>query len=134
MGYKRPVKRFRLVFDTEAMPDMNGLEVIARSVPLGVFMDVTGLDGSAEKRGAKVVELFAGCLVEWNLEEEDGSPVPATLEGLKSQEMGFVAEITKAWMNAIAGVSPPLNGSSPGGAPSLEASLDLAKFSGSLPG
>ena len=115
MGYRRQRKVFRLRFEDEP-----GLEVHVYSVPLGTITGMLDMvkDLSAEgvRRGgaevlAQVDELFGvfvGALKEWNLELEDGTPVPATVDGLKTQDLDFCLELVLAWMEAVGDVSAPL--------------------------
>jgi hypothetical protein len=143
MGFVRQSKTYRLTFED---PEFEGLEVRARSVPVGTLVELIGL-ASVVERGTgsltadetkAVGQLFAGfgkALVSWNLEEpildDDGEPtgevrpVPATVEGLYSQDLEFVMQIISAWMEAVGGVAAPLGQRSADGAPSLEASLPM---------
>jgi hypothetical protein len=134
MGYVRQRKVYRLRFADE---DMAGLVVQARSAPVGQFL---GLAKLAELKGGdfraedaeRIDELFRGfasCLVDWNLEGEDGTPVPATLEGIYTQETDFILQIIFAWIEAIAGVSVPLGPRSSDGGKSLEGSMPMATLS-----
>jgi len=133
-GYVRQRKVYRLRFADE---DMAGLVVQARSAPVGQFIGLTklaqlrGNDVTPEDMG-KLDELFrgfAGCLESWNLEDSDGTPVPATLEGLYSQETDFVLQIIFAWIEAVAGVPGPLGKPSSDGGRSLEASMPMETLS-----
>jgi hypothetical protein len=131
VGYVAERKTFRLVFE-----DHPGLEVRARSVPLGAFLDVLGLaalqvdvtDPAAVRAAitphdiagvTRLFDAFGGALIEWNLEEEDGAggvrPVPATPDGIRSQDVDFMLEVANAWLDGIAGVPAPLSNSSSGG-------------------
>jgi hypothetical protein len=111
MGYRRESRRITLVFDD---PDLNGLEVVTRSVPLGTFLAM--LDSSSDV--AKTMQLFQdfaeNALIEWNLEDDNGS-VPATLAGMKTQDADFMLSIVKAWLDAIGTASAPLVGASSNG-------------------
>lgn len=134
MGFVRN-KIYRLVFDD---PAMEGLEVRAKSVPLGTILRLTHLTGQeltsltaaaqTEAMG-EMLDVFATALVSWNLEDEqpDGSttPVPATREGLETQEFDFVMEIITSWMEALMAVAVPLGKRSPNGGPSPVASLPM---------
>lgn len=138
MGFKPPRKVYRLLFADE---DMAGLEVRARSMRLGQMMELLDLMELADRPltaedKPKVHQLFATfakALVSWNVEDDEedgGQPVPATLDGLYSQEQGFVIAIIKAWTEAVAAVPPPLPQPSSGGVPSaLEASIPMAPLS-----
>jgi hypothetical protein len=143
MGFVRN-KVYRLVFDD---PEMDGLIVKARSLPLGQLLKFTkmskqSLDGLPADERIEVVtdliETFAKALISWNLEseaEEGGLrlPVPATKEGLHAQDFDFVLEIIMAWMETVMSVSAPLGRRSSAGGPSLEASIPMEPLSMSLP-
>lgn len=146
MGYKPKKKVYKLIFED---PELNGLEVKATSTPLGSFLDsMTDLTTKEEKPSDKLearvamasatvgafekqLAEFANCLVEWNLEFDDGTPVPATVEGLRTQDIDFVKDILTAWQEAISGVSGPLDDSSTSGESSLVASLPMETLSAS---
>lgn len=113
MGFKVERTNMRLVFED---PAMNGAEVVCRGVPLGVYLDLAKMK---EQDGAEAaMDLFTvfadKVLSEWNLEEEDGTPLPATSEGMLSLEAGMVMKIINAWMSGV--TSPP--------APLVEPSTD----------
>lgn len=131
MGYVPQRRTFKLRFEDE---DMQGLQVRARSVPLGTFLDLVKLldvaDTSSVNRedARKVDQLFAGfakALVDWNLEEPEGVPVPATFEGLKSQDIDFSLHIVRAWIGALTQVPDFLANGSSGGGRSLELSMPM---------
>ena len=130
MGYQRRV--YKLVFDD---PEMNGLEVTARSVSIGVMRRVMALsdeEGTPETL-FKMAEEFSKALVSWNL-EEDGVPVPATLEGLEDQDSNFLLEVIGAWTSTIARVddASPLDSDSDSGPLSLAGSIPMETLSSSL--
>lgn len=138
MGYRRQAKRYRLVFED---PEMEGLEVLMKSVPIGQFMELTGLDentilgeGVTLAGGpvpARMLHAAGDAIVEWNLEDDDG-PVKPGYDALAAQDIGFVYQIVKAWVEAMSGVPAPLQQGSSGGGPSPEGSLHLASASRSL--
>lgn len=72
---------------------------------------------------------FAKVLVSWNLEDEDGEPVPTTYEGLMSYDFQFVLAVVLGWMQAVAGVPTPLDRPSRDGGPSLVESLPMEPLS-----
>lgn len=132
-------RTLKLVFDD---PSLEGLEVKTRSVPLKTALRLMHLSSAAEKGVGQIEEMldvFAGALVAWNLEDDvlgdDGQPtgekipVPATREGLESQEIDFVMEIVLAWQDALMAVSGPLGKKSSAGARSLEASMPMETLS-----
>lgn len=140
MSYVRKKKILKLVFED---PEMSGLVVRAKSVPLGQLlklMKLADLDTenlTTEDLGLvdEVLSLFARSLVDWNLENEDEegvrTPVPATYEGVQEQDLDFVINIVSAWVEAMAGVSAPLPKRSDSGATFPEGSLPMVALSGS---
>lgn len=114
MGWQLPDKyrnTYLLVF---ADPDFHGLEVRVRRVSFDALRTAASLsDIDAEKARAgqlsgfdlekidRMVEQFASALIGWNLEDEQGQPVPATLEALRAQDIALVLELIDAWMYAV---------------------------------
>jgi hypothetical protein len=132
MGFRREPKHFKLIFEDE---DMQGFECICRSLSLGEYIETIRLgtavtDGTVTSGAVeKQFMVFAGALVSWNLEDGHGHPVPATLKEIKKQDIDFITQIIKAWMQAIAGVDENLSNASGSGETSPEASLRLASLS-----
>jgi len=135
-GYRRKRTTYRLRFED---PAMEGLEVVARSASVQTLLKITSLaDLATESPETKVVHevlaLFGDSLVSWNLEDDDGHPVPADAMGLASQDMDFVMAVIMAWVQAVSQVAPPLPAaSSPGQKPALEASLPMEPLPSSPP-
>jgi hypothetical protein len=65
-----------------------------------------------------MVSPFARKLVAWNLLDDDDEPVPASLDGLLSQDLDFVIRLITAYGTAMTQAPPPLPASSPSGATS----------------
>lgn len=147
MGYVPKRATYVLEFDTD--DELAGLEVKARGVDLGTFLDLTAMadlstqvaegknvgQGESMRAIRAVGDLltgFAAVLVSWNVETEAGVPVPADIDGLRSQAFPFVFKIIRAWMSAAAGVSDPLVEPSSSGAPSPVGSLPMEPLSPSL--
>lgn len=153
MGYKRQRKIYRLKFED---PSMEGLEVdttganveefvtLAQLTDLSEFAvnaaeitaeNLARVTGAAE-RIADLFGAFAKHLVAWNLEDDDADgntvPVPATYEGIKTQDPEFVLEIIQAWMEAVGGVSGPKGLPSSAGAPLAGVSPETAAILASL--
>lgn len=142
MGFLPEETIYHLVFED----DLEGLEVRAKSVPMGPLMDILVIAERVKDIGpgnpptgqdTKDVErLFVGfldALVEWNLERrnKDGEiePVPMDLEGVRSQDLHLMVRIVREWIHAVSGVAAPLDDSSPSGDPSLEESLPMEPLS-----
>ncbi|MGE5828652.1 MAG: hypothetical protein ACM30G_09860 [Micromonosporaceae bacterium] len=142
MGYVWKGKTYRLVF---ADDEFAGLEVVARSASVGAYRRIADLatrefaHPPSEDDLGEIDNLFAefaAVLVSWNLEDEapDGTrtPVPATFEGMASQDLTLVRQIIWSWMEAVAGISGPLEQPSDGGGPSVEESIPMEVLSPSL--
>jgi hypothetical protein len=123
MGHRREDNIYRLRF---ADPDMDGLIVRARPASVGVAMDMMGLADLVDKGPSaisadqvktvvNVFREFASALIEWNREDTEGNPVPATLEGIRSEDMQFMLKVVTAWANAGDSVPAPLGQKSNGG-------------------
>lgn len=141
-GYRPKTKIYRI----EPGGEYEGLVVRVRSVPVGQFMALadladgidaesiagTSLDEAAAKFGqiGQLFEALADALIEWNVEDDDGQPVPATLEGLYRQDFDLVMFLVGEWIGAMGGISGPLEQKPTGSAPSnVPESLGLAGLS-----
>ena len=128
--FKREKKLYHLNF--ENIPELRGFECICTGTTLQRFVEFAALSEQTrnEENVKRQFELFAECLVSWNLDDENDEAVPCTYEGLASQELDFIQAIMGAWMREIASVNAPLaEGSSSGEISQEELSLELAKLS-----
>jgi hypothetical protein len=107
MGFTPNRKLFRLVFEG----DLDGLEVTCRSSSVVVYKRIASYAARvyssppSDEDLAALADLyasFAAVLVEWNLEEPAGVPVPATLDGVETQEPALVNAVVTAWLDAVA--------------------------------
>lgn len=107
-GYVREPQQYHLVFTDE---DMRGLEIHIGAVNLGEFMHLQELgDNALIGDDVAMVELFTAfceALISWNLENADGTPVPPTIDGLKTMDVNFVLRLVREWMTAIASPRSP---------------------------
>lgn len=110
MGFVREAKVYNLVWSDD---ELAGLEVKARAAGFATYRRIAELatvqiawPPTAEDlvRVDDLHEAFGAQLVSWNLEEAEGVPVPATVEGLRSQDPELTLAIILAWMTAVAGV------------------------------
>lgn len=135
MGFKRPETVYRLVFDGH-----DGLEVSAAAISLGRLFALAGQadslragEAKSMQEAAEVFRTFASRLRGWNLEEDDGTPIPADWDGLASLEFSFASELLLAWFDAISDVPVPLERKSTGTSTSEELSIPMESWSGSPP-
>lgn len=127
MGYRPKRKIFTLEFEGEAY---EGLEVRIRGLNTGqmIDLDTARADGRDEAVIA-ILQLMADRLVEWNVEDDDGQPVPTTFDGVRSLDLDFNWAIIDAWQDAVAGVAAPLDEPSTATEPSLVASIPTETLS-----
>lgn len=124
-GY-RP-KRKIITLDFEGTKH-DGLEVTMRGLTVGEELELDDLRDK-EGTGRQIFEMMAGLLHEWNVVDEQGEPVPATFEGVCTQDATFVMEILDALQGTQSGVSDPLPESSPSGEPSPVESIPMEALS-----
>lgn len=118
--YREQRQIYKLIF-----PDMDGLEIRVKSIPIGKLKKLMNADlenitereavGSADEMFTE----FSKALVEWNLDDEDGNPVPPTLEGIEGRDIDFMMKIISIWLETVSGVpkGSPLAPSSNAGLP-----------------
>lgn len=125
MGYRPKRKIYNLDFTGT---DYEGLEVKLRGMTVGEELELDDLRGK-DDFGRKVFEMTTRLLVEWNVEDDQGVPVPCTFEGVCTQDAGMVMAILDALQTANSGVSDPLPQSSPSGELSPVASIPTEPLS-----
>lgn len=131
MGFQAPHKVYKLTFED---PEYEGLEVRVKSSEFGTFLDIAqlmDLDTDADVTAKDVEDInalfgyFVDAIIDWNLEDDGGVPVPQTVKGLRTLDLGFVMDMVQAWVRALKGTSPGLSRPSGSGEPSLEASIPM---------
>jgi hypothetical protein len=123
MGYQRPT--LKLEFED---PEMAGLTVRARRLKIGDYVDLlhaAGLDLKDEANRKELAERVMAAVIDWDLEDEDSQPVPATPEGFLDQDLRFIIQISDALIAVNRGIPAPLERPSPNGDRSLEESMPM---------
>lgn len=122
-GFRVPARTARLVFEDDLYA---GAEVVVTlSVPLGVSMSLREQAGSDDP--ATIYGTFVKYgLKEWNLENEDGKPVPLTIAGLETLPTDFVLFMLDEWIKQIGAVPVPLWARSNDGSTSAAESTETA--------
>ncbi len=138
-GYRHQPKEYRLTFE-----DYPGLEIVTRSVSTGRLVklmrmavrlqskDLTDASELTSEDADAVEALFSGfakALKWWNLQDDEGRPVPATREGVEDQEFDFVLSLVNDWIEAVAGTPGDLGKGSNSGPQFPEVSLPMAPLS-----
>jgi len=134
MGYTPKRRVFRLRFEDE---EYDGLVVKVRSTSVGrllefmgfLAMDTDDLTPADVEKITGLFEAFAEVLAEWNVETEDGEPVPATLDGVRTQDADFVMAIMRVWFQAVTQPPAPLPATSSAGGPSAVPPLPMEPLS-----
>lgn len=144
-GYKPKRTIYKLDFSGT---ELEGLEVGARGSSMGEVLEILeGADSISDLQeldeqadAARIAEQlraqiapFARKLVSWNLLDDADEPVPASLDGLLTQELGFIVTLITAYGKAMTQAPPPLPATSPSGSPSQEELATMASLSSSLP-
>ena len=104
-GFRIPDQTAHITFSGT---DYDGAEIWVR---LNVsFAHYIALREAAEGDDqARMAELFGTeVLMEWNLEDASGEPVPATGEGMLQIPLSLAMLIVQHWIEAVSGVEAPL--------------------------
>jgi hypothetical protein len=78
-----------------------------------------------------LIDRFVAALVEWNMQEEGGAPIPPTVAGVRSLEIPTTVQIIVSWLTNSAGVSRSEGKASPSGDSPEVASLPMETLSAS---
>jgi hypothetical protein len=138
--------------------ELEGLEVRAKAIPFRTYLVVASLldgdppdvyedtedcdrDGTPtvyefkDNPGSQfrfLVKAFSRALMDWNLTDDDGTPVPANEAGIWAQDREFVILTIRAWVDGLASVARPLERPSPAGVPLAGESIPMEPLSESL--
>ena len=94
------------------------------SVPLGVAVSMAERENNEDPRPVYTSFVQFG-LDRWNLEDDTGSPVPMTVEGLESLPADLVMLMIDQWVRQIGSVPAPLAAQSQNGSTSQAASIPM---------
>jgi hypothetical protein len=122
MGYRPKRRIYNLNF---AGTEYEGLEVAARGMTVGEELELDGQDLT----GDLIVRALANRLISWNVEDDNGEPVPTTFEGVCTQDGAMILAILNAVRQANSGVPDPLPETSPSGETSPAPPIPMAPLS-----
>lgn len=118
--------------------EFHGLEVTARRLSIGRVFDAQELLFGAEltqdtpraerqKWADELVDVLASSITEWNVEDDDGVPVPADRDGLAGRDLRLLQTLLVQLFQQSKGVASdsPLGGGLPSGGGSVEASIPM---------
>lgn len=125
-GYKIPRRTALLTFDGG---DYAGAEVRVRlDEPIGHFIEVIEKLNSGDF--GSCCDGLVGILDSWNLERDDGTPIPATREGINELPLAFIIDILRHWITAQVQPSAPLVAPSRNGAQPPAPPVPMVALSG----
>ncbi|MFD6035719.1 hypothetical protein ACFWHF_14430 [Streptomyces griseoincarnatus] len=128
MGFQKRRKTYVIEFTD---PELEGFEVRMRGLSIGEVLEIQKLEEvSKENLQAlnKLLEFTAAHIESWNL-EEDGVPVPVSLEELKGLDMPVISALLDGWTKAVSDVPDPLDEPAPSGGTSEAPSIPMELFS-----
>lgn len=122
MGHRAKRKIYHLKF---ADPDMHDLAVAAHGATTGQVLQIAQFNTDKDIDPAETFGWFIAALISWNLEDEDGQPMPHTVDALLALDPEYTRAIIGGWVDAVTGVSAPLGAPSNDGGLSVEASIPM---------
>ncbi len=112
---------------------LTGATIRAKSVSTGEYLRIKDLAAEAAQgrreeaaHNHALFDAFAAALVDWDLVDEDGTPIPADRDGLNRLDLAVSLELAICWLETIASAPPPLSNGSASGGSSLELSMPMA--------
>jgi len=104
-GFRLPEKTARITFEGT---DYDGAEIVLRlSVTFAQFIALRESAQGEDQEG--MARLFGeSVLMEWNLEDADGNPIPANTDGMLAIPLQLTNLVVQHWVEAVAGVPGPL--------------------------
>lgn len=112
---------YRKVPTIYTVTDVKGLEgavIRLRSVKVGKLRKLLAAlesDDEFSESMAPIVQAVSDGLVSWDLEDENGVPIPTTVEGVEELELADLMHIVGAWTNLMTGVDDDLGKDSQSG-------------------
>jgi hypothetical protein len=109
MGYRRKQREYQMEFAqgalagliiTTKVPRLEQIEVITELANTDVF-NAPKPTPEMVGRIRKFCEAMAECITEWNLEDEDGTPIPCNRTSLLAQDIEFLLPLSMGWLDAI---------------------------------
>lgn len=141
MGYRKTTRRIEVSLQGHKVygQDTEYPVAYARGKTLDEYLRLQGFtdpeEGDDRTGIVRQLEEFADSLVSWNLEDENGAPIPCTREALFGQvDNDLALSLATEWLERLGGkVDDPLPTSSPSGEPSPVASIPMEALSAPQP-
>lgn len=144
MGYRKTTRRLKVSLEDHKVygnvdPGEDCPVAYARGKTLDEYLHLMSLTDTGDNTEGnseliRQLEEFGASLIEWNLEDEDGKPIPCTRDGLFSIDNDLAFALASEWMAKLGGkTDAPLPQSSPSGEPSLVESVPTEALSAPPP-
>lgn len=140
MGYRKTVRRVEVSLKGHSVYGLDAEfpKATVRGKTLDEYLRLMGYTEAEESddrsRVVRQLEEFADSLISWNLEAEDGTPLPCTREAFFRIDNDLALALATEWLNVLGGkVDTPLPQSSHDGEPSPVASIPTEVLSAHLP-
>ena len=106
-GFRIPDKIAVITFEGT---DYDGAEIRAKlNVNFKYFSEIQAAISEDSTNGLRVAELFGDhALIDWNLEDDEGDPVPANAEGMTMIPVELVNLMVGHWAEAVSDIPDPL--------------------------
>jgi hypothetical protein len=106
-GFRIPDKVAVITFEGT---DYDGAEIRAKlNVNFKYFSEIQAAISEDSTNGLRVAELFGDhALIDWNLEDYEGDPVPANAEGMTMIPVELVNLMVGHWAEAVSDIPDPL--------------------------
>ena len=117
MGYRK----VPTIYTLDDVKDEPGLIVRMKAIKVGKLRKLMRVISVEEDKMTpemidEIFKLLLDGLVSWNLEDEQGSPVPTTMDGVDELELTTVMAILNEWLENMTGVDDELGKDSISGA------------------
>lgn len=109
--------------------EYHGLQIRTRPVALGAMLEIVERSDDDKTALRELFQRFADVLVWWNLEDDNGAPIPATFEGMETADVDMLTDVIKAWQTLVVGVSGPKEQPSSAGSQSVEGLIPMDTLS-----
>jgi hypothetical protein len=113
-------RRIPTIYTFDEIPDEEGLIVRFKAIKIGKLRKLARLiemdDDHMLEQMDELFTLMGEGLVSWNLEDEDGNAVEASLEGIEDQDFPFILKLLKLWLGEMTGPDEELGKDSVAGA------------------
>ena len=139
MGYRKTSRRIEVSLKGHKVygQDAEYPVAYARGKNLDEYLRLMGYteaeEGDDRTGVVRQLEEFAASLIGWNLEREDGTPIPCTAAALfREVDNDLALALATEWMDRLGGKvdeASPLDATSPSGGPSPVASIPMEPLS-----